>query len=141
MDLPIKGSEVVELIPQKSPFVMVDGLISCTEERCESTFTPETGNILVESGTFTEFGLTEHIAQTGALQSGYLSKLHNRKPPVGFIGQIKDLNIHFLPKVGQQIQTKIEHLHKVANVSVIRGTSIVGGKICAECEMKIFLQE
>lgn len=141
MNLPIYGSAVIEFIPQKAPFVMVDGLVSCTELVCESTFTPASDNILSEDGEFTEFGLTEHIAQTGALHSGYLSKLHGLKPPVGFIGQIKDLQIHFMPKLGQQIQTKIEHLHKVANVSVIRGTSMVDGEICAECEMKIFLQE
>jgi len=120
---------------------MVDGLVSCTELACESTFTPNAENVLAHDGYFTEFGLTEHIAQTGALQSGYLSDLNGTKPPVGFIGQIKGLQIHFLPQIGQQIQTKIEHLHKVANVSVIRGTSLVDGKICAECEMKIFLQE
>lgn len=120
---------------------MVDGLVSCTAEVCESTFTPTAENALVNDGAFTEFGLTEHIAQTGALQSGYLSHQNGSKPPVGFIGQIKDLQIHFLPKIGQRIQTKIEHLHKVANVSVIRGTSWVDGKACAECEMKIFLQE
>jgi 3-hydroxyacyl-[acyl-carrier-protein] dehydratase len=141
MTLPIFGEAVTQLIPQKPPFVMVDGLVSCTEEACESTFTPTVENVLVENGYFTEFGLTEHIAQTGALQSGYLSHKHGTKPPVGFIGQIKGLQIHFLPKIGQQIQTKIEHLHKVANVSVILGKSVVNGEICAECEMKIFLQE
>lgn len=141
MTLPIFGPAVIEFIPQKAPFVMVDGLVSCTELMCESTLTPTTENILSENGVFSEFGLTEHIAQTGALHSGYLSKLQGVKPPVGFIGQIKDLQIHFLPKVGQQIQTKIEHLHKVANVSVIRGVSMVEGDVCAECEMKIFLQE
>lgn len=120
---------------------MVDGLLSCTETLCESTFTPNASNTLVENGVFTEFGLTENIAQTGALQSGYLSVVKNQKPPVGFIGQVKDLTIHFLPKIDEQIFTKIEQLHKVANVSVIRGTASVNGKICAECEMKIFLQE
>lgn len=140
MKLPLHGEAVINLIPQKAPFVMVDGLLSCSEEACESTFTPQAGNVLAENGVFSEFGLTEHIAQTGALQSGYLAQLHATPPPVGFIGQIKDLRIHFLPPVGTRIHTRIEHLHKVANVSVIRGVSSVDGEICAECEMKIFLQ-
>lgn len=141
MNLPIHGEAVTALIPQKAPFVMVDGLISCDETYCESTFTPTAENTLAENGFFTEFGLTEHMAQTGALQSGYLAHLHQTPPPVGFIGQIKDLRIHFLPPVGAQIETRIEHLHKVANVSVIRAISTVDGKVCAACEMKIFLQE
>lgn len=141
MNLPLYGNDVLALIPQKTPFVMVDGLLACSEERCESTFTPTADNILAKDGFFTEFGLTEHIAQTGALQSGYLAQLYQTPPPVGFIGQIKDLQIHFMPPVGTQIRTVIEHLHKVANVSVIRGVSTVNGKVCAECEMKIFLQE
>ena len=140
-NLPIHGEAVTGLIPQKAPFVMVDGLVSCSEAHCESTFTPTADNTLVEDGLFTEFGLTEHIAQTGALQSGYLARLHQTPPPVGFIGQIKDLRIHFLPPAGTKIETRIEHLHKVANVSVIRGVSKVNGQVCAECEMKIFLQE
>ena len=82
-------------------------LVSCSEDICESTFTPTSENILVTDGLFTEFGLTEHIAQTGALQSGYLSHKNGTKPPVGFIGQVKDLQIHFLPSVGQKIETKI----------------------------------
>jgi len=141
MKLPIFGNDILPLIPQKAPFVMVDGLLACSEEMCESTFTPGNDCILSENGTFTEFGLTEHIAQTGALQSGYQSLVNGLKPPVGFIGQIKDLRIHFLPKNGTRIQTVIRHLHKVANVSVISGTSTVDGQVCAECEMKIFLQE
>lgn len=141
INLPLHGEAVTALIPQKAPFVMVDGLMACTAERCESTFSPTADNTLVQDGFFTEFGLTEHIAQTGALQSGYMALLQQTPPPVGFIGQIKDLQVHFLPPVGSRIHTVIEHLHRVANVSVIRGTSTVNGEVCAKCEMKIFLQE
>lgn len=141
MTLPLYGAAVAALIPQKEPFVLVDGLVSCDEHACGSTFTPPDGHILCENGFLTEFGITEHIAQTGALQSGYLARTHGTKPPVGFIGQIKDLRIHFLPAAGSTLETRIEQLHKVMNVSVIRGVSSVNGRLCAECEMKIFLQE
>lgn len=120
---------------------MVDGLLSCSDEQCQSSFTPQEDNVLSENGFFTEFGLTEHIAQTGALQSGYLARRENRNPPVGFIGQIKDLKVYFLPACGTEIRTEIHFLHKVANVSVVRGISKVNGEICAECELKIFKQE
>jgi len=139
--LPLHREAVIQFIPQREPFVMVDGLLTCTDTVCESTFTPNDACILNENGFFSESGLTEHIAQTGALHSGYLAHINGTKPAVGFIGQIKDLQIHFLPSPGQQIITRIEHLHKVANVSVIKGIASVNGEPCAECEMKIFLQE
>jgi predicted hotdog family 3-hydroxylacyl-ACP dehydratase len=138
--LPITGTEVEALIPQRHPFVAVDTLFRCTENECESGFTPPENHLLSGNGYFTEFGLTENMAQTGALHSGYLSKLHGTPPAVGFIGQIKNLKIHFLPKTKDSIRTRIEHLHKVANVSVIRAEVSVGERLCAECEMKIFLQ-
>lgn len=140
-ELPLHGDAVLQFIPQRAPFVMVDGLITCTDTLCESTFTPSEDCELAENGFFSEFGLTENIAQTGALHSGYLSFSRGEHPPVGFIGQVKNLVIHFLPPVGKTIQTRIEHLHKVANVSVINGKAFVDGELSAECEMKIFLQE
>ncbi len=141
MTLPISGPQVEAFIPQRAPFVAVDTLFLCTDEACESGFTPPENHVLVRDGLFTEFGLTENMAQTGALHSGYQARLHNTPPAVGFIGQIKGLKIHFLPPVGKALRTRIEHLHKVANVSVIRATVHADGQLCAECEMKIFLQE
>ncbi len=141
MNLPIHGEAITALIPQKAPFVMVDGLISCNEAHCESTFTPTAENTLAENGFFTEFGLTEHMAQTGALQSGYLAHLHQTPPPGGFYRPNQRICRSILPPVGTRIETRIEHLHKVANVSVIRAISKVDGNVCATCEMKIFLQE
>ncbi len=138
--LPITGTEVEALIPQRHPFVAVDTLYHCTDSSCESGFTPPDNHLLSREGFFTEFGLTENMAQTGALHSGYLSKLNGTPPAVGFIGQIKNLKIHFLPKTKESIRTRIEHLHKVANVSVIQAEVRAGDQICAECEMKIFLQ-
>jgi 3-hydroxyacyl-[acyl-carrier-protein] dehydratase len=62
------------------------------------------------------------------------------KPPVGFIGEVKNLKIHFLPPVGIIINTKVEVLHTIFTASVIRGTVMLDGNIAAECEMKIFAQ-
>lgn len=139
-ELPVTGTEVEALIPQRHPFVLVDTLFHCADSSCESGFTPPENHLLTRDGFFTEFGLTENMAQTGALHSGYLSKINGTPPAVGFIGQIKNLKIHFLPKTGESIRTRIEHLHKVANVSVIQAEVRSGEQICAECEMKIFLQ-
>lgn len=140
LTLPIFGPRVEEFIPQRAPFTAVDTLYLCTNDICESGFTPPENHVLVRDGLFTEFGLTENMAQTGALHSGYQARLHNTTPAVGFIGQIKDLAIHFLPRAGVPLRTRMEHLHKVANVSVIRASVHAGYSLCAECEMKIFLQ-
>jgi hypothetical protein len=39
MDFPISGQELVQLIPQKEPFVFISSLLSVDERRCTTTFT------------------------------------------------------------------------------------------------------
>ena len=92
---PILNTEqVVSLIPQKAPFVMIDELISSDETSSTSGLTITEDNIFSQDGEFIEPGLLENIAQTGAIRAGYMfSKLKEEddslEPPVGYIGAIK----------------------------------------------------
>lgn len=131
--------DVQHYIPQRPPMVMIGELVSSTPESTTTTLTITDDNILVHEGQFTEAGLVENIAQTAALHAGYN---RNQGEPVrlGFIGALKDLKIHTLPSVNQEIATTVTILHQIMDVTVIGGVVRRDGEIMAECEMKIFLQ-
>jgi predicted hotdog family 3-hydroxylacyl-ACP dehydratase len=134
-------------IPQRAPMIMVDALIEHNAESSVSSFAILPDNIFVIEGTFQPAGMTENIAQTAALRSGYdfaLQQLSSDaeapKPPVGFIGEVKNLHIHYLPPVGSVINTTVTVLHTVFSASIVNGKVMYGDTLAAECEMKIFIQ-
>lgn len=134
------------LIPQKAPIVMIDQLLEADQQHCITKLTVRKDNIFCENGCLQAAGLAENIAQTAAAQSGYLAKQaaakgEDLKPVVGFIGAIKNLVIHQLPKIGEELKTEILVEHQVLNFSLIKGTVQVDGQLMAACEMKIFLKE
>ncbi len=133
--------KILNLIPQKAPMAMVDGLLESDQEKTVSTLTIAPNNIFVEVGFFKEPGLIENIAQTAALRAGYEADKNNEKSKVGFIGSVKKMKIYSLPKVGETLNTKLTILMEMENISVIKGEVMVNDKLIAQGEMNIFLQE
>ena len=133
-------NKVIELIPQKYPMVMVDGLISSDDTTTVSKFSITENNIFCSDGYFQEPGLIENIAQTAALRSGYEAMQKQEKPAVGFIGSVKRLIIYELPSDNDTLQTKVTILNQLMNVLIIKGEIMVNTKLMAEGEMNIFLQ-
>jgi 3-hydroxymyristoyl/3-hydroxydecanoyl-(acyl carrier protein) dehydratase len=143
----VSKENVLQLIPQRPPIVMVDGLKDHAAESSVSVFLIAPDNIFVADGYFAMPGLIENIAQTVALRAGYEHMLSIQseggaaiKPPVGFIGEVKNLVVNFLPPVGVLIETRVDLLHNIFTASVVKGTVMYDGNIAAECEMKVFIQ-
>jgi len=143
----VQKENILQLIPQRPPIVMVDGLREHSAESSTSVFTITPDNIFVADSYFQMPGLIENIAQTVALRSGYEHMLRIQSeggaaitPPVGFIGEVKNLVIHFLPPAGARIETQVDLLHNIFTASVVKGTVTHDGKVSAECEMKVFVQ-
>lgn len=142
----IEGSAVSALIPQKPPIEMVDKLWLNNETTTISGFTIKENNIFCQDGFFHEPGIIENIAQTAALRVGYIVSLMEKNgekvnPPVGYIGAIKKLIIHQLPKIGAELRTEVKIEHVVFDVTLISGKTTLNGDLVAECEMKIFLKK
>ena len=134
--------EIVEqLIPQKYPMAMVDGLIEQNENSTISRLILNSSNIFCKDRFFTEAGLIENMAETAALRSGYEASLKNQKPLVGFIGSLKRIKIHKLPQDSDTLKTTITILNSLMNVLIIKGEIVCKGNLMAEGEMNIFLQE
>jgi hypothetical protein len=51
--------DILSLIPQKPPFVMVDELLFSDDDHTKTGFTVTEGNVFVINGVFTEAGLLQ----------------------------------------------------------------------------------
>ena len=132
---------VYRMIPQKPPMAMIDTIVEVTAEKAVTQLHIKADNLFCQNNCFQAAGLTENIAQTAAAQVGYLAYQTGEAPPVGFIGAIKNLEIHTLPAVGEILTTEIIIEHEVMNFTLIRGCAKVGEKTMAECQMKIFIAD
>jgi predicted hotdog family 3-hydroxylacyl-ACP dehydratase len=130
---------VIELIPQKHPFVMVDKLYDFSESQITSGLTITSDNIFTSNGVFNAPGLIENMAQTVAMHKGYSYYLRNEPAPVGYIGAIKKAEILEIPKVGQELRTTVKILHDIMGVTLVEANVVCGDRIIAQSEIKTAL--
>ena len=130
---------ILSLIPQRPPFVMVDKLLSSGEIITTSTFLVTADNIFVENGVLKEPGLVENIAQTAAARAGHIAQIENKPVRVGYIGAIRNLQVLEFPKINDKIITEITLEKQIFDVSVISGKITCNETVLAQCEMKIFI--
>ena len=71
MKLPITGQRLIDLIPQKPPFVLISSLLQVSDTRSVTKFTFNESHVLCNSGKLTVAGMMENIAQTAAAKMGY----------------------------------------------------------------------
>jgi predicted hotdog family 3-hydroxylacyl-ACP dehydratase len=132
---------IVDLIPQKPPFVMVDTLLAFSETTTTTGFRIKADNIFVEDGIFKEPGLVENIAQTAAARAGYISKTENKPVLVGYIGAVNNLQVFSLPKTGDELITEITIENQIFDVTLISGKITCNEQLVARCKMKIFINK
>ena len=137
-----KDINIVELLPQQPPFVMIDALEHCDEVFTRTSLVVKPDNIFVENNEFTESGIIENVAQTCAARMGYANKyVSNDGIKIGFIGSISNMVFNRLPKVEDEIKTTIEIVSEVFSVTLVNAKVEVGGELIASCEMKIAITD
>jgi len=137
----VSSTDILSLIPQRPPFVMIGSLLHFDEILTRTGFTIDEGNIFTANGKFTEPGLVENIAQTAAARAGFVSKLENKPVQVGYIGSVKNLEIYNLPSVNDDLVTEVTMENQVFEVSIIKGKIWCKNVLMAQCEMKIFISQ
>lgn len=140
MKLPITGQNLIDLIPQKPPFVLISSLQQVSDNHSISTFKFTESHVLCNDGKFTIGGIMENIAQTAAAKMGYECNLLGKKIPIGFIGDVRDFSYTKLPLVGEEIETEIIITNQIFDVSIITGSVKLNGEEIAHCKMKIFVE-
>lgn len=142
VDKPIVNSDtILQYIPQRPPIVLISRIYKCDETSVVTGFDIVNEHILTQNGKLTESGIVENMAQSAASMAGFEAVVNKSQPRVGFIANIKNLVINFLPEAGNEVLTEIKTKTQVMNVSIIEASSYCNNELIATCEMKIFLQE
>ncbi|AVM50756.1 hypothetical protein [Capnocytophaga sp. oral taxon 878] len=140
MILPITDrNNILNLIPQRDPIIMVDTLWEYTPSTGVIGLTIASNNLFVQQETFLESGLIEHIAQSIALHKGYSYYLSGKPAPMGYIGAIKKIEISALPKVGSALRTHLSIVQEFMDVTLVALQTFVGDTLIAQGEMKTVL--
>lgn len=131
---------IISLIPQRAPIIMVDEFLGIEDNLSKTAFTVKEENIFVDAGVMSECGLIEHIAQSAAARVGYLFTEAGKPIPIGYIGSVNNFEIKEFPKVGETIFTNIEVLQEVMGITLIMAHCYINKVEIASCKMKIFLE-
>ncbi len=137
----LAGDQILALIPQRSPIVMIDSLYGVHDNLSYTGLTINESNIFCTDGIFSECGVIEHIAQSAAARVGYIFTNKNEPVPLGFIGSVDKMKFHSLPQVGDMLQTTIEVKQEVFDITMVSATVYAGEKLIAEGLLKIFLKK
>ena len=134
-----KEYDILTLLPQRPPMVMVDRLLHCNPVLTETELTIREDNIMVEDGRMGETGLLENVAQTCAARMGYINMSSGKEVRVGVIGALRDMEIHALPEVGSTITTRIEVSDEVFGMTLAQAESYCGDTLLCRGTIKIAL--
>jgi predicted hotdog family 3-hydroxylacyl-ACP dehydratase len=133
---------ILELLPQQPPFIMVDKLTHYDNITTITKHKINNDNIFLENGVLSESGLIENIAQTCAARMGYINKYIYKNPvKIGFIGSIKNLIINELPKLNEELKTTIEVMSEVFSITLVNAKIEVEDNLIASGEMKISITD
>ncbi len=142
-DSELSRIDVLTLLPQRPPFVMIDRLTHFDEAMTTTQLTVRTDNLFTEAdGHLNPCALVENIAQTCAARMGYINRyIYRQRVRLGYIGGIKNLQVLRTPRVGELLTTSIEVLQEVMKLTLVNATVRVGDEVIVTAEMKIALSD
>ena len=137
----ISSVNVLDLIPQRPPFIMIDCLTHFDPVLTSSRFMVRDNNLFFSEGRLLASGLIENIAQTCAARIGYINRLSNEVIKLGFIGAVRNLKIYKTPLAGDTIYTTITVKEEVFQMTLVDAVVKLNDETIAEAEMKIALSD
>lgn len=142
-DSELSRIDVLTLLPQRPPFVMIDRLTHFDEAVTTTQLTVRTDNLFTEAdGHLNPCALVENIAQTCAARMGYINRyIYRQRVRLGYIGGIKNLQVLRTPRVGELLTTSVEVLQEVMRLTLVNATVRVGDEVIVTAEMKIALSD
>lgn len=135
-----ENDDILELLPQRPPIVMVDSFDGMEDTRSYTTLTVRRDNLFFNGDALDEAGLIEHMAQSAAARAGYLARMNNEPVRLGFIGSVDKFVLHRRPVEGEVLHTEVDLLQQVVGVSLIHVSVRVNEEEIAHGNMKIVLQ-
>lgn len=134
------GKDIERLIPQRPPFMMVDGFEPLTDDSATAALSVDRNNYFVILGDeLSESGIIEHQAQSVSAMAGYKAA-GSDSPPVGIIGEVKHFECLRRPRVGERLVTTVQMGMTFGNVTMARCETAVDGETVARINIKVFMQ-
>lgn len=134
--------DILTLLPQRPPFVMIDHLTHFDEVVTTTDFEVREDNLFMENGILNPCALVENIAQTCAARMGYINQyIYQESVKLGFIGSIKNLTVLRPARLGEILSTKIEVLEEIMQMTLVEATVKVGAETIVTAKMKIALTD
>lgn len=142
-DMPLEDIDILTLLPQRPPFVMVDRLVHFDQTATTTQFLLRADNLFMEpDGLLNPCALIENIAQTCAARMGYINQyIYKNGVKLGFIGAIKNLQILRPVRQGELLTTHIEVVEEVMRLTLVNASVRIGQELVATAEMKIALSD
>lgn len=142
----IKEENIINIhnfLPHREPMLMTDYILELTKEKVITSFEIKEGNIFVDKGVFVEAGLIENSAQTcsSILGQSFFENPETDTQVIGFITNIKKIEIFSLPKVGNTIISKASLISQFENICHIFCETFLENELLIRSEINLFIQE
>ncbi len=136
-----KDIPITRLIPQRSPFVMVDRVLSCDMTDAVTEFVVREDNIFLDDMTLAPTGIIENIAQSCAARMGCVNMQQKESVKLGFIGDIRNCQIIRCPKCHEKMTTYVNIIEEIFNLTLASVTVKIGDEVISTARIKIALTD
>jgi len=142
----IKEENIINIhnfLPHREPMLMTDYILELTKEKVITSFEIKEDNIFAHDNVFVEAGLIENAAQTcsSILGQSFFENPETETKVIGFITNIKKIEIFTLPKVGNKIISKASLVSQFENICQIFCETFSDDELLIRAEITLFIQE
>lgn len=146
----MENQELRRWLYHRPPFLLVDRVVELIPReravgiKCVSALDPYFQGHFPDNPIFPGVLLIEALAQLAAVGEGYLSAedlATGRKPPMGYMAQIKDFKFKRMIRPGDVIHLEVVFERRFANMVRVRGTARVEDQVAAEGILMFALEE
>lgn len=130
-------------LPHREPMLMVDYILELTEQNVITSFQITADNIFVHNNELVEAGLIENSAQTcsSIVGQSFFEGPDAEIKVIGFITNIKKIDIFSLPKIGDTIISKASLISKYENICNIFCETFNNDELLIRAEINLFIQK
>jgi predicted hotdog family 3-hydroxylacyl-ACP dehydratase len=142
----IKEENIINIhnfLPHREPMLMADFILELTKEKVITSFEIKEDNVFVHNNELVEAGLIENLAQTcsSILGQSFFENPEADTKVIGFITNIKKIEVFALPKVGDKIISKASLISQFENICNIFCETFNNDELLIRAEINLFIQE
>ncbi|MEG2069904.1 MAG: hypothetical protein RR034_00815 [Bacteroidales bacterium] len=125
----LKNDELLEYLPQRKPFVLVDSFYGILDKAAYTSFTLQKESILSNEKWYLEMVAIEFLAQSGIIMMNYKAKQNKEVVNInqlsGFICKIKKFQFSGTLRIEDQLIGKIISTYHLCNMMILHAECYV----------------